>query len=217
MLMVNQLTGFSTLAGLQRTWLGLQNSTTAATTYNFDFTTASGGLFIVGFGVRNGSNRTLSSITVGGNAATIHDQSPSSNRNIWGLASIVVPSAGTYTVAITFSAGLTTILNLVVGAWLLTGYASATPHFVDGFDRGSATSLVMTYNAVNGGFALFGSGRSNTSGSSWSSATELDENTTTPSAMAFAEKVLTATATGQTETVSWSGSNSNWGWVGVWI
>ncbi len=102
-------------------------STADQTTYDFgNFSAGSDGLMIVVTGGRAATDRTVSSVSIGGTNGTIHVTS-NANGNALVIASRVV-SAGSQDVSVTFSAG---VLRAWCSVYLLTGYSSTTPADTD--------------------------------------------------------------------------------------
>jgi hypothetical protein len=92
-----------------------------------------------------GSNRTLTGLTIGGTAATIHDQIQNVGMSL-AICSLVVAAGTTATIVATWSGALTE-RYFAVGT--LTGYGSATPHQVS-----KAAADNLTLNIPAGGAAL---------------------------------------------------------------
>ena len=174
-----------------------------ATTYTFtgkDINT--GGLVIVGIIGRHFSvgTRTVSSVTIGGSAATLNVASGAGFMNA-GIASLFV-SATTATIAVTFS-GAMEGCSIVV--WVLNNYGSATP-----FHTGAATPAVSplstNLNLPPKGVAFVVFGHFNTNDTTLTNATEsLDTDLATPTASYGAgEYRATAAETSRAIGTSWT-------------
>lgn len=190
------------------TWIGMATSAADGTTYDFgDFTAPSAGLMIVGGWGRNtdgATNRTVSSISVGGTNATLH-VNPSGGSNPIALGSRAV-AAGDHNVTLTLSA---TMLRAAVAVWLLTRYAAAEPVDVDGTNNNTtSTSISATLDLAKDGVAVFMHFHNNDAGS-FSSAT----NATTPAEIEGGSIIQpghlmgTGAVSGHTETVAWGATN----------
>lgn len=155
--------------------IGGNGSTADQTTYDLgNFTIPEPGLVIVGAAGRHQStNRSVSSISIGGTNGTLHAAS-AAGLNHLGIASRVV-SAGDHNVSVTFSGGTERAACYV---WLLTNYNSATPAGSDANQTSSnVTTRTATFDIPARGFALYFHINRNSSGTpSWSSATSVWNN-----------------------------------------
>jgi len=134
------------------------------------FTASESGLFIAMCLSVNGSARTWTDTTIGGVSGTLVEDTAGTYGNQRPQAEIRtrVITSGSY--AITIS-GQVTGRSVGVAAYLLTGYASATPT-ATGTDGGSAdvTSRAVTFTVPANGVALYvGGSQSNSSGYTLSS------------------------------------------------
>lgn len=214
-LLVNQLNGFN--AGgddpLALTWLGSLASSNNSSSQSFNISPARGGLILLSFAARMFSNVNISTIAVNSVSGTIHDQIRVSNYNA-GIMSCLLAAGGTVSVRLTLTGTPGSSPSIGIGAWLLTGYQSATPHFADTLAATGGTPT-MTYASLAGGVAIFGGVRNNTTNATWSSATERADQTIGSRSTAFADKLLTVTGSGETETMSSAVADHSLG-VGVW-
>lgn len=153
------------------TFTGHAENTANQTTYTFTtqpFSTAAAGrLIVVGFVGTGTGPFSISSVTIGGVAATLVVAQAFSGSNasaeFW---QATVPTGTTGTVAVTWSTGIS---NCGIGIWALYG-ARTTP-----FDTGSSTASPMsdTLNIASGGAALGIAGSlSQTSTYTWANLTE---------------------------------------------
>lgn len=99
-----------------------------------------------------GSNRTITSVTIGGNAATVHEQIQSVGLSA-GVASLVVTTGTTATIVVTWSGALTDTRIVV---YTITGLTSTTPH-----DTGDAAGDTMALDIPAGGVAIGIAGEKN--------------------------------------------------------
>lgn len=119
-------------------------------------------------------HRTLSSISIGGVSATIHNQQGNSGGTTGfgvAIASAIVPTGTTATVALVMSAAVTTV---VASAWRLINYSTLTDS--DGnANSGSSNNISLTVSTAAGGVIVAGytgsTGTGNT-GVTWTNATE---------------------------------------------
>jgi hypothetical protein len=102
--------------------------------------------------IKNANGRTISSVTVDGNSAALDHQFTSSG---WQTACISYPgaSAGTHTVDITFSSGLTGSDGINLHCWTATGTGLV---FDSGSEAGNHGTFNNTINKAANGVTLFG-------------------------------------------------------------
>lgn len=222
---VNHLVGFgarrATSAGIMSEYLH-SASAGAGTTSTFSAcnlgTATADRLIVVIVTSAGGPIRSISSITIGGNSATLHVQSNASNgAQGVGIASLVVPSGTSADVVVTWSASSS---NTGLMVFALKGYSNATPYDTDATTNGTAysTSQTATIDTVNGGVLIAASEHFVNETMSWSSLTEDNDfqvNSTTMR-MSGGRKSLTSTASGVTETCSWATSIHGCIAAGVW-
>lgn len=168
MLMLNQLVGFGPVAvakPIEFTYDDEQTDATAQTTKTFSsigIGVAQSDRIVVAvihfFG--NGGARTISSVTIGGVTATIHEND-TANQYQTVLVSAVVATGTTGDVVVTSSAGSPSL-------WACQTYSirnadSSTPTGSDTIQTTSPSSQTVDINVSEGGIAIVGaSGSSNT-------------------------------------------------------
>ncbi len=116
---------------------------------------------------RDSSARTISSVTIGGVAATAAVTSPSQN-NPTGIYYARVPAGATADIVVTFSAATT---RMAVAVYTLTGYRNAAPAAVDQ-DYGSGTTLSVALARPRDAVVIAGSITSSAGTFAWSGVTE---------------------------------------------
>lgn len=156
-------------------YLSNASDTTTQTTFTFSSVglgaAASDRYIIVSVAARKaGTGGTISSVTVGGETATIITQitnSGDSNSHVAGLAIAHVTSGTTGDIVVTMN---TDHLRMAIGVWRAVSLSSPTPH-----DYGSSTATNPTYDidVLAGGFVVGMASTSNTSTFSW---TGIDED-----------------------------------------
>lgn len=165
----------------------------------------------------HGSTRTLSSVTIGGNTATVHASSGSgAGQESVGIASLVVPSGTTADIVVTWSAAPS---NNGIMVWIVTGWSSSTPYSsYANADGTSATTKVATLDTIAGGILIVGAGHGANDTCSWSSVTEdADFQVNSAAArMSGGSKTGLTTVSSATETATWSGSQHNSIAAAVW-
>lgn len=167
----------------------LQKETTNGTTQStYTFTNANIGtaasdryvVAVIGASLTSVSGRTLNSVTIGGNAATIHANAAhsvaASSCHIVGIAGLLVTSGTTATIAATFS---NTMARCFCFVYRLDGLASTTPTATatEGEnDGGGDTTIADTINIPWDGILVAGVIMGTTTGSlSFSGVTEDSE------------------------------------------
>jgi hypothetical protein len=200
----------ATSTGPKLTYIGSNSSSANSGTYNFgNFTAPTAGLMIVAAVGDSGSNRTVSSISIGGSNGTLHVNP--SLETCPGIASRVV-SAGTNAVSVTFSGSVSRAACFV---WLLTGYESAAAvATASGGSNSSATSATVTLSSIlAGGVAIYVAAAP--ASLSWGTATQRDNLNMESGAFASgADKTATSRLTSDSEVASWS-TSGNAGAAGV--
>ncbi len=184
------------------TYIGSASSTTTSTTFSFgNFTAPSAGLMIVGASGAGGALLSVSSVSIGGSAATLNVASANQN-NAAGIASRIV-SSGSQPVSVTFSGSRA---NAACFVWLITGYNSAIPTSTGVNGATSGTSLSATLSSIlSGGVALYVAAHNNTNATSWSAATE-DADFAATQRYSGAHKLAAANLMSDVETSSWTSS-----------
>ncbi len=114
-----------------------------------------------------GAAATLSSVSIGGSAATILIQNSNTvtNTNVIGLASRIVPAGSTTTIAVTWSEGM---LRSQIGVWTATGLADCTNPYDS--DSSIATDPSVALDIPENGIAI-GAGQSDEE-ATWTGLTE---------------------------------------------
>lgn len=200
------------------TWIDANTSFANETTYNFgNFTAASSGLMIAVFLALGTNTRAVSSISIGGGAATIVVSNPSGNTRKFAIGARSV-SVGAQNVTCTLSGdnGSSVGTGAAVGVWLMTNYGVVAP-FSTNFASSVAdndTSMSMNY-AVNG-VGVFGACHNNNNGTTWSNATERFDANVGASRFSFADYKATNPETGTVVQAIWSGSVNCCGVGGTW-
>lgn len=171
------------------------SSTTNLTTYTFSSASlgaeATDRVIIVAFGGTAGSSKTISSVTIGGVAATL-----AVNANIsWAITSGIyyaaVPSGTTGDIVITFSGSMN---QCVCNVFRMTGQSSNTPA-ATGSDTTGTTTSDPNCNVVTGdkvvAFSIGGDG----SACAWTGATEVDDRVVELHNFSAAQYTATSTET----------------------
>lgn len=192
--------------GPSKTWLGASvNESTAASISFGNFTVpAGGGLLVALITCHADASRTMSSVSIGGSAATLHATHGASSTRKAAIASRVV-AAGAHNVSAVLSGGNGNSARNFCGCWLLTGYLSATPTFAQFFYNGAGNlSISRTHDAPSNAVALY---QVNENGGtpSWSSAIQ-DGSIATPTYSTpsyWASREFPAGATGHVETATY--------------
>ena len=156
----------------------------------------------------------ITSITIDGNSATIHEN-PSGGRAPTAIASLLVTSGTTATIVVTASASCN---RQSIDVWNLTNYLSATPYSVSGGQNLSTTgtSVAVTLDLPDNGAALFVAQRRGSSETmNWSSATEDSQYGLFNNRITAAHKTTSNSISSHTETVSWTTTNITRGLSGV--
>ncbi len=182
------------------TYIGSVQNINNASSYTFNGTNIGGpGLivFIVSGSETGGGTRTLSSLTVGGVASTIHSNLASQDFAF--LTSYRVTSGSTANIVVTLSS---TVARCLVAVFRLQNLASDTPKSVaDTYSATTRTSASVSLTGANNGVAV--SGVTHSSGGlafTWTNATEVfdtvvESNTTTSGARRdFSSATVTITA-----------------------
>ena len=198
-LMVNELVGFGA-GGVKTptlTYIGSSPLTTNATSYNFgNFTAATAGLMIVVAMATSGGSPSISGVSIGGTAGTIH-YNTGAGAKVVAIASRVV-SAGANNVTVTTSSNGN---NCAVSVYLLTDYVSATPT-TGATNTGTGTSLAASFTIPAGSAAVFGVTHANTNATSWSVGTGNYDATN--------ETIRVSSASLTTQSVISGGSTASW-------
>lgn len=198
------------------TWLtSLQHSASTSTTVSFgNIVVPSPGLVIVLTALRGDSSGNVSGISIGGNAAGLVSGlgSGTIKRGIGYLECV----AGTHNVTVTLSAQGGNVRN-ALGAWLLTGYISATPADTNVSNTSSGTSKTATLDIPARGIAVYAEHHANTNATTWSAATKRSQEAIQSSRIvSFADKNSIGAMIADVVTASWSGSAESLAFGASW-
>lgn len=192
-------------SSLRVTFIGSAGDGTNLTTYNHgSFVIPRAGLVVaVAMGQISGSNRTFSSCTIGGGAATVA-VAYGVSENVQGGIAYREMSAGTHNVSVTYSNSLNTA---GVGVYLIENYSSTTPTDTAVAVSGFVTTTENTITINENGAAIFGAGAvSFTDAPTWSDAIQ-DWSISPDSSGRFSGATLATdtTLTDHVETITHSG------------
>lgn len=217
-LAVTQLIGFAVGGDAPppvMTWIGATADTSSGTSFTFTNhaigTAASDRLVVVGITSRDddfGNNVTISSVTIGGNGATVH--ATTNSHAVAGVASLVVTSGTTATIVVNVSA---TAQNCVVGVWTITGLTSTTPVHAptpssSNSDDANSMSVSTNLSADGVAVAVLCVGQTGAGAITPSNTTERADNTVgTSYRYEFADRTATVAESGTAMGGSWS---TNW-------
>jgi hypothetical protein len=110
----------------------------------------------------DGGNAALSSVTIGGNLATIITTGSTAPR--CALAYLVVPTGTTATIVINWSTG---VGRTGVATWSLTGMGSSTPIDTDAPATTTTTASVVTLDLPTGSFGVAAASHGGNNTASW--------------------------------------------------
>lgn len=174
MLVASQLAGF----GDRRrgsgpatvTYVTTIDDTSDATTYTFASANIGGpGLIVVGFQWEATASRSLSSATIGGNAASIIQNGGGVEAGA-ALFALRVAAGATATIAATLSGGA---IRSSIGIWNVNGQQSDTPTASgQSASNSSTTSRQVDLNVLSGGVAIAMLGLNAPSAVTWTGATK---------------------------------------------
>lgn len=159
------------------------------------------------------SSASLSSATIGGNAATVH--SSTSRQITFGFASLVVTSGTTADIVVNFSANRSS--GCAIFVYVAYGLASATVAAVS--DSGAtATGTSRTISLTpNAGDRLIGIlFKSTSDASSWTNATKAEDKAIGAGQYTASGYTFGTAAGAVTVTASWASSVSNGMYGGIW-
>lgn len=188
------------------TFIGTTSSTTNATTYTFNTVNIGGpGLIVVvaQASADTGINRTLSSLTVNGTAASIH--SNTSSQDFAFITSSRVSSGSTANIVVTFSGS---VLRCLIAVYRIQNNDNDTPvQALTNYSSSDVTSRSLNFTASGTAVGVFGATSGSGSGTfTWSNATErFDTPLEANSLMTGATRDLSAVA--GTVTVTCTASN----------
>ena len=190
--------------------LGSFISGTNANQYANDFVAAEAGLLVVVAAGRQSPQRTITYIDVEGTLAAL-PVSVAAQLQSHALGYREV-AAGTYTVTVGFDVASS---RCHMTAYLLTGYASATPADTTSNSGASGTSCPLTLDFGAGGTAIYGASLGAAAGISWDGASDDDDQAIESTQFSTAHK--TASGDGNVETPSWTGAAAFSGVGAVWL
>ena len=100
-------------------------------------------------------NRPISSVTIGGNTATLHLQNVTPTNTSWrtGVASLAVASGTTATITVTVS-GVDLVGDMVISVYALYNLNSHTPVHTAGNAAVTTTSISVNLNISAGGIGI---------------------------------------------------------------
>jgi hypothetical protein len=164
------------------TYVTSVSDTADATTYTF--TAASIGaatadrVIVVGCGGSIVASRTISSVTLGGNAMTAVTTTAAGDSPT-GIYSLVVPSGTTATIVVTFSGGVS---RCGISIWSLTGWGNVNTYAYNADTQNTVSTLSVTanepeYGAVIGFATSFQTGGINRTYSSNTNLGTVDNDT----------------------------------------
>lgn len=185
MLMVNQLVGFGAggaVARPTRVYVGSTGDATNAQNYTFtdhDIGDAAADRLVVvaiTWEVNSGGTINLSTVSIGGNAASIirQDVSPTSRRAHSAIAALAVASGTTATIAVGLSS--TNANSCAVHVYALYNLTSTTPFDDNGGGVQIAGSVSTTVDIPEGGICIAGSSHNGVATGEDASVTGLDED-----------------------------------------
>jgi len=205
MLLKNKLQGAAGIGGIEFEYQTTLNDTSITSSYTFSSVdigdASSDRLVIVAASCTQIGSHTVSGVTIGGSAATIH-VNPSATF-FSAIASLVVSSGTTADIVVTTS---TTAQRCAIAVWTAKGLDSTTPDGT-GTASGSSPSTSLTTSVGGIGVGIIRHNNSSPSDVTWSGLTERADDqgaSTRPYSIADFEGF-----TGTSETVSVSGSFSD--------
>jgi len=143
-----------------RTYLNVRNTTTSATSGSWSVNTGQAGLLVIVVeGMIALDNGSISSVTVGGNSATIVAQTrgnsgTNTSAAIVGIAQYA-SSGGTQTIAVTMQGGLGNYNSIGIDCYVLNGLTSTTATAsATGGTGSAATSLSTNISVPSNGIVI---------------------------------------------------------------
>jgi hypothetical protein len=146
----------------------------ASTATTFTFTNHSIGaadssrIVVVGLADAGSGGNTISSVTIGGNSAAIAVQTSGTSTRV-GIAYLAVPSGTTATIVATYSGSVS---RCFVNVYSVVGAQNGTPFDTDGPAGGGTSSRSITIDAPIGGGVIAISTDGNADDTTWTNATE---------------------------------------------
>jgi len=149
------------------TFIGATMNTSAATIYTFTAvnigTASSDRLVVVSAQAGTNNSRTISTVTIGGNAATILANSTAAPNPVC-MAQLLVTTGTTANIVVTWNGGVS---RTRINVWTVTGYQSATPLVGSSFPGTTTTAPSCTINSIpaRSGLVVGAFNQSSTAGS----------------------------------------------------
>jgi hypothetical protein len=111
---------------------------------------------VIAYAIDNAAERTINSMTIGGNAATpIQSNKSATGQDVYtAMFGLAVAAGTTATIVVTYSSTMNTG---AVAVYALYGLLSTTPFHNNGNQTNAATSVSTTLNIPEGGLAVAGS------------------------------------------------------------
>jgi hypothetical protein len=193
------------------------SNTANQTTYTFtavDIGTQSADrLVVIGTtSTETGVNRTFSSATIDGSAATVNAAVAAASFIPTAIFSRNVTSGTTTDITITYSGGVT---NCAIKIYLLYGLQSFTPVGSGQLTVVSGASQSLSFNTSNNGIVIFACSKGNGGDTTFSSATRDEHQLVESRRHAYASIAPSAALTPLTETASFTNSANGIGFVGA--
>jgi hypothetical protein len=134
------------------TYITHLEDTSNATTYTFSGADigaeAADRIVVVGVGTETtGGTATVSSVTIGGDAASVAVENGGFNRTFAGLYYLEVPTGTTADIVVSFSTA--SEQRCVIGIWNINGASSATPYDTDIASNNTGASTTTTLDDLN--------------------------------------------------------------------
>jgi hypothetical protein len=147
--------------GAMRTFVGSTVDTSNATSHTYTnhaigTATADRYVVVIAYAIDNGVERSIDSMTIGGNAASsIQSNKSATTQDVYShMFGLAVAADTTATIVVTYSS---TMATGAVAVYALYNLSSTTPHAVNGNQTNSATSISTTLDIPAGGLAIAGS------------------------------------------------------------
>lgn len=218
-LALTNLIGFGAVTGeFSCTYIGTTTLTTNLTTYTFSGVSIGAAdptrLVVVGVAAICGAFASVNSGTIDGSAATVVVAAGATRYSPTAILSRVVPSGTTCDITVTLS---TTGEHCSIHVWSIVNYGSATATDTDAVNTGPATSVTATLDIPANGTAVYAHAHGDTSATSWTSASEVNDATVETRRHASGQKDVTTALSAHAESASWTTnatggiSGASWG------
>jgi D-alanyl-D-alanine carboxypeptidase (penicillin-binding protein 5/6) len=193
------------------TFIGRALDETDQTTYSFgDFTFPSDGLAVCAFNARGGTNRSIVSATIGGEAATLHEGARLENlSNIKTIIFSRLVQADDHAVTVTLSGanGSAPVFGHV-GVWLLTDMQSIVPYDTDADGTSAASTSTSWFLYVpKDGVAIYAGLQNGPVDMTYTNATQRYEESVASNLRGVIGADMTAAANNDEEAASHLSSN----------